>query len=1194
MAHYKSSNPGEHFGSLPNVLSLSSSDDDRGSADDFYDPETHLLQNSHSESSSSSSSSSSSQKQPYAPDSSRFESVKFGTEPDADFIWTGYKTSGLSFQLVAYWLCVLLTGGVLLIFTFWLPHLRMRLSARTTSLDAAEVVVVSRVGYTTTVASCLSQDSSTMSSDIFTVGVRTVTLSPTLIREMPALSEFVHGDGTVRLVDIAFQLHAYSRHQHVFVPLTTLHALQLAHHQQQPPSLNQDQRELLTQVFGANFIKIPLPSVGSLLLKEILHPFYIFQIVSIVLWLLEDYWGYAVVIFVAALISTVSTVYSIRKNAQRLRKMAAFDISVRSLKFNHRGQPLVEERSSQSLVPGDIIYLADGMVLPCDLQILGSDANVLVNEALLTGESVPVAKMSYSKCVSDIAESLLYGGTTIIQSRPRGSVRARVLSTGFQTAKGVLMRSILAGSASANASEFTSEGYIIVAILFGIALIGVAANGWFIPHLDYEANAFHQSLDILDVITIAVPPALPVALSAGISFALTRLRRSKVYCISPSKINLAGQIELVCFDKTGTLTLDDLELNALMNFDGNLVPIHDLFSIITSGSPLFFILAACHSLMKLEDSDTVVGDPLELKMFRALGPDFSLDVSGPSPRVFGTIGDQMMSIEIVHRFPFASALQRMSCLLKVNNSQYYVVMKGSPEMIVDNFCSSKTVGTPWNTYTRSGFRVLASAIKHLPDPSEVLGALQSHSATVRDVVETPHAFDFAGCLIFENALKDDSTPTIRELARIGMRSVMITGDHPLTALHVAKECSIIMPPAHARSYMCNPSDLTWQLVGHDPKDHQIPHFSMTEMLNEVLMDDSISLVVNGLSYAKVSDPSFDEVDFVRILRSCNVFARMKPDQKASLVGFFQSKLGIRTAMVGDGSNDCSALKQADVGLSLSSEAEATMAAPFTSSSTSPASLLTLFREGRAALVTSMSAFKYIVFYSMIQFWGIELLYFHGATFGNWHFLLQDLFAVLPLAILMSYTHASSKLSVARPPARILSLKVLTSLISQILLQGAFQIASLLYMRSRDFWSEVIHNHVKLDPYSWATTTLFNLSMFLLVFSCLALSIGRPFRKEFWSNYGFVFWALVVLGFELYLLFGPTTAPELGVFLQLFPIPTNAAAVLCGMGLLYGLLSAFIEFLLGRESAAQAAQTEHIDGPHVHDEEDEDFMVHTIQ
>lgn len=1138
------------------MLSASYSDSESDGpeyGDDEFNPRQHEHASLHLASSSHSDSPSPSDK---------LTDLAFTGPADDMFIWTGYDTR-FGGRTLLFWLGVVFSFGILWIVTFWLPHLKLKLSAVEVPLWEADKIVLQNVDYKTTITGCLSQDTGSINTDVFVVEVVEHPIDLDVARRLGGLDDYLNlANDSIRLCSINFQLHGFSTTARRFIPLTTLGAIRLdSVLAPQPRPLDSDRTQLLQKLFGANEIKIPMPSIASLLLKEIFHPFYIFQIFSIILWLLEDYWGYAIVIFVAALLSTSSTVYSIRTNAARLRKMAHFDIPVKVLKLNRLGQPVEEECSSRDLVPGDIILLEDNLVLPCDVQVLTKDGNVLVNEALLTGESIPVPKMSYTKCVTDIEESLLFGGTTVIQSRPRGQVRARVLSTGYQTAKGVLMRSILVGSSSANVSEFTQQGFVVVGILFVIALAGVAVNSWMIPDIDFNASDFHQSLDILDVVTIAVPPALPVALSVGISFAMSRLRQNKIFCISPNTINVAGQIEHVCFDKTGTLTQDDLRLNGLIDPRGAFIESVDIPIVITLQSALYLILSACHSLMKLEDSDETVGDPLELTMFESLGPDIALDVSGASPRIHGTCHGQPINIEIVHRFPFASRLQRMSVVMRLNGDRYFVVMKGSPEVVTESFCQPLDIGTPWNVYTQSGFRVLASAVRAIDDPEPILRGLAMQDKNARDLVELPGAFSFAGCLVFENPLKPTTTATILELTRIGLRSVMITGDHPLTALHVAKECHIVrVPQEQCRSFLCDAATLSWVEVS-PPPGSTAQRLSMDDMMSEVLLDDRIVLVVNGVSYAKMCEASFSPYDFDMILRHCNVFARMKPDQKASLVGFFMERLGVRTAMVGDGSNDCSALKRADVGLSLSSEAEATMAAPFTSSSPSPTSLLTLLREGRCALVTSISAFKYIVFYSMIQFTGIELLYSSGATFGNWHFLFQDLFSVLPLALVMSNTHAASTLSVARPPGQIISIFPMVSMAAQILLQAFAQIAVIIWLKSRSFYTPVVENHTRLDPLSFETTSVLDLSMFMLVFNCLALSIGTPFRKEFWTNRLLTGISLLILGFALFMTFGQVEGFD--SYIQLEPLPRDFQFSILGLGCIYGILSAVIEFCLGR-------------------------------
>jgi cation-transporting ATPase 13A2 len=144
-----------------------------------------------------------------------------------------------------------------------------------------------------------------------------------------------------------------------------------------------------------------------------------------------------------------------------------------------------------------------------------------------------------------------------------------------------------------------------------------------------------------------------------------------------------------------------------------------------------------------------------------------------------------------------------------------------------------------------------------------------------------------------------------------------------------------------------------------------------------------------------------------------IFARMSPDEKNEVVERLQA-LGFTVLMCGDGANDCAALKAADVGLSLS-EAEASVAAPFTSRTPDIGCVLHVLREGRAALVTSFSCFKYMALYSMIQFTTITLLYSFASSLGDFEvrpaptvclcrllnasqFLYIDLFIIIPVAV----------------------------------------------------------------------------------------------------------------------------------------------------------------------------------------------------
>lgn len=176
---------------------------------------------------------------------------------------------------------------------------------------------------------------------------------------------------------------------------------------------------------------------------------------------------------------------------------------------------------------------------------------------------------------------------------------------------------------------------------------------------------------------------------------------------------------------------------------------------------------------------------------------------------------------------------------------------------------------------------------------------------------------------------------------------------------------------------------------------------------------------------------------------------MKPAEKALVITSLQSSLigssNFLVGMCGDGANDCSALKTADVGVSLS-EAEASIAAPFTSKIQDISCIVKLLREGRCALSTSFQCFKYIALYSMIQFVTVTFLYSSLSALSDYQFLWIDLIMIFPLAIFMSYTKANKKLSTYLPTANLISFTVLSSVIGQTFIQFSFQVKSFLLFK----------------------------------------------------------------------------------------------------------------------------------------------------
>ena len=168
-----------------------------------------------------------------------------------------------------------------------------------------------------------------------------------------------------------------------------------------------------------------------------------------------------------------------------------------------------------------------------------------------------------------------------------------------------------------------------------------------------------------------------------------------------------------------------------------------------------------------------------------------------------------------------------------------------------------------------------------------------------------------------------------------------------------------------------------------------------------------------------------------------IFARMTPGKKQKLVEDLQ-KLELTVAVCGDGANDCGALKSANVGVSLS-EAEASIAAPFTSLKPSISCMVEILRQGRAALVTASVTFRYMAMYSMIQFISNLLHYSMGSNLTDHQFLYIDMFVISSVAATLGRAHPSERLASITPKANLIDLKVALLLTLHVTLTFAFQV-----------------------------------------------------------------------------------------------------------------------------------------------------------
>ncbi|XP_064135924.1 probable cation-transporting ATPase 13A4 [Loxodonta africana] len=935
--------------------------------------------------------------------------------------------------------------------------------------------------------------------------------------------------------------------------------------------LTKEEQEIRRLICGPNTIDVEITPIWKLLIKEVLNPFYIFQLFSVCLWFSEDYKEYAFAIILMSIVSIALTVYDLREQSVKLHRLVE---SHNSVTVSVCGRTAgVQDLESCSLVPGDLLILTGNKVqMPCDAILI--DGSCVVDEGMLTGESIPVTKTPLPKMdsavpwkmqsESDYKRHIIFCGTEVIQAKGAcaGTVKAVVLQTGFNTAKGDLVRSILYPKPM-NFKLYSD------AIRFLLCLVGTATVGMIYTLCVYVLSGEPPEEVVkkaLDVITIAVPPALPAALTTGIIYAQRRLKKKGIFCISPQRINVCGQLNLVCFDKTGTLTKDGLDLWGVVPCNRNgFQEVHSFASgKALPWGPLFAAMASCHSLILLDG--TIQGDPLDLKMFEATA--WEMDISGDDFHIKGVPTHAMVvkpcktasqvpveGIAILHQFPFSSALRRMTVIVQEMGGDRLAFMKGAPERVA-SFCQPETVPTSFarelQIYTMQGFRVIALAYKKLDIDHHI-------TALTREKVEAD--LIFLGLLILENQLKEETKPVLEELISACIRTVMITGDNLQTAITVARKSGmvsenqkVILIEADETSGSSSAS-ISWKLVEkkyHIVYGNQDNYINIREEAPGNDREGSYHFALSGKSFQVISQ-HFSSL-LPKILINGTIFARMSPGQKSSLVEEFQ-KLDYFVGMCGDGANDCGALKMAHAGISLS-EQEASVASPFTSKIPNIECIPHLIKEGRAALVTSFCMFKYMALYSMIQYVGVLLLYWKTNSLSNYQFLFQDLAITTLIGITMSLNGAYPKLVPFRPAGRLISPPQLLSVILNVLLSLAMHIVGFVLVQRQPWYSVKTHSDCTVknesiselnisltaaekmesnsDFTSFENTTVWFLGTINCIMVALTFSKGKPFRQPTYKNYTFVLVLVIQLGVCLFILFADI--PELYRRLDLLCTP----------------------------------------------------------
>ncbi|KAL8697549.1 MAG: hypothetical protein Q9224_002259, partial [Gallowayella concinna] len=695
----------------------------------------------------------------------------------------------------------------------------------------------------------------------------------------------------------------------------------------------------LQQHYGDNTFDIPVPTFTELWKEHAVAPFFVFQMFCVGLWLLDDYWYYSLFTLVM-LVGFESTV--VWQRQRTLNEFRGMSIKPYEIFVYRLGK--WEQITSDKLLPGDLVSVGrtkEDSGVACDMLLV--EGTAIVNEAMLSGESTPLLKDSVQLRPGDAPiepegldkNAFLYGGTKVLQithgvaseeapdtvpvlvsgvdSPPDNGAMAVIVKTGFETSQGSLVRTMIYSTERVSANNVEALLFILFLLIFAIAA------SWYVwqEGVAKDRKRSKLLLDCVLIITSVVPPELPMELSLAVNTSLAALSKFAIFCTEPFRIPYAGRVDVACFDKTGTLTGEDLVVDGIAglflgktNEDSAQT---EVTSVANAGQQTRLVLATAHALVKLDEGE-IVGDPMEKATLNALdwtlGAHDTLMAKSPSKH----LGTRDL-VQIKRRFQFSSALKRQSSIATTVTTDRsksrsikstFVGVKGAPETIRKML--TKTPPKYEETYkhfTRNGGRVLALGYRYLATDSE-LGQNRINNLK-REEVEAD--LTFAGFLVLQCPLKDDAKEAIRMLNESSHRTVMITGDNPLTAVHVARQVEII-----------DREVLILDAPEHDDSGEKLVWRSVDETINLPVnpskpLDEDIlktkDLCVTGYALAKYKN----EAALASLLRHTWVYARVSPKQKEDILLGLKNA-GYTTLMCGDGTNDVGALKQAHIGVAL--------------------------------------------------------------------------------------------------------------------------------------------------------------------------------------------------------------------------------------------------------------------------------------
>ena len=529
---------------------------------------------------------------------------------------------------------------------------------------------------------------------------------------------------------------------------------------------------------------------------------------------------------------------------------------------------------SEELVRGDLLVLSEGDAVGADARLFEAAA-LQVNEASLTGESAPVFKGTETLAAPAVIGdrlNMVFKGTAVAQ----GSGRAVITATGMDSEMGAI-----AGMLEATAEERTPLQHEVRRIgrMLGVAVVLIAAvvvgSIVLLTELRTPGDWVEVLLLGVSLAVAAVPEGLPAILSVVLALGVQRMATRKAIVKKLSSVETLGSATVIASDKTGTLTRSEMTIQRIATASGETRvtgigyaptgrvehqggelqgPLRtEQVAVVTGGC------VAGNADLRQEPGGRweIQGDPTEAAFLVA-------------ERKLGTETQRQRRFERIREIPFSSERKMMSAIAldRDRGDAPVLIAKGAPDVLLDR-CTRARIGdeilpldapmrerilADVGRMTEDALRTLSVAYRPL-EPDEVTGDIDGLE---RDLV-------FVGTVGMIDPPREEATPAIAEAHRAGIRVIMITGDHPGTAVRIASDLGIVAPGAP---------------------------------------------VLTGQEIAALDDAAFAEA-----VRRTSVYARVAPQHKLRIVGALQAD-GNVVAMTGDGVNDAPALKAADIGVAM--------------------------------------------------------------------------------------------------------------------------------------------------------------------------------------------------------------------------------------------------------------------------------------